>query len=854
MLPITKKNTALLAISILLTLVGEPILIRHSPAIADNTIPTTPTKPAPFPLPTSVSSGSQVRVDGSSSMKNINEALEKQFESKFSGTEVTLSESGTDQALQALREGKIDLAAIGRPLTPAEQAEGFKQYAVTRHKIAMIVGPENPFNQSLTIEQFAQIFRGEIKDWSKVGGVVGVIRVIDRPATSDTRQAFNNYPVFQKAPLKTGDNAKTVADDQTDLVIAELGKDGIGYAIADQVEGRTDVKILKMHETLPNDERYPFSQPLIYVYKGAAPSDAAKAFLGYATAPDNATVIEDARRADVAPAPVPAETTTTTVPTTTEPDRDSGFPWWLLLLAPLLLIPFFLRGRSEPEPEVIRDPIPAPPPPPPTPVAAPVAPSRLILTPRDCRNAYAYWEVPSERFAQLRGDGRKLVIRLYDATDINLDDDHPHRVEEYECNEWDQDLHIPIAVDNRDYVAELGYVTDQVGEWYPIAKSDAVRVPACQPQINTPTTAAGASAAAGAIALNSLSAPETGRILLTPRSCTEAYVYWEIPDEHKAALRNQGGEKLMLRIYDATDLDLDEQPPHAVEEYQCSEYEQDKHVPISVDDRDYVAELGYQAADGSWYRLARSLYTRVPACEPVAPVNPLESELITNVPTATGLVQTGSEKANNFDTSPDIFADLFDTDHDKVDEVSTSETVPTDREKVNDFFDTSRDVLADLFDTGRDKVDEIRSSDTFKSGSATVAASSAAIAAGLGAAVGGVRDFFDGDETKEGVQDKITLRWRNSEEAFVSWRVSDSEKEILRQNGGQRLALRVYDLTDTNLDGQPDSVWEYECEEFETEKIVRIYGGDRNYVAELGYLTEEGRWLPLAKSNVLKVE
>lgn len=848
MLPITKKNTALLAISILLTLVGEPILIRHSPAIADNTIPTTPTKPAPFPLPTSVPSGSKVTVDGSSSMNNINEALKKQFESKFSGTEVTLAESGTDQALQALRDGKIDLAAIGRPLTAAEQAEGFKQYAVTRNKIAMIVGPDNPFNQSLTIDQFAQIFRGEIKDWSKVGGTVGVIRVIDRPATSDTRQAFNNYPVFQKAPLKTGDNATTVAEDQTDLVITELGKDGIGYAIADQVEGRTDVRILKMHETLPNDERYPFSQPLIYVYKGAAPSDAAKAFLGYATAPDNATVIEDARKADVAPAP--AE------PATTEPDRGGGFPWWLLLLAPLLLIPFLLRGRSEPEPEVIRDPIPAPPPPPPTPVAAPLAASRLILTPRDCRNAYAYWEVPSERFAQLRGDGKKLVIRLYDATDINLDYDHPHRVEEYDCNEWDQDLHIPIAVDNRDYVAELGYVTDQVGEWYPIAKSDAVRVPACQPIINTPTTAAVASAAAGAIALNSLSAPETGRIILTPRSCTEAYVYWEIPDEHKTALRNQGGEKLKLRIYDATDLDLDEQSPHSVEEYECSEFEQDKHVPIRVDDRDYVAELGYQAADGSWYRLARSLHTRVPACEPVIePVNPLETDLITNSATTAGFVQTDNDRVNDvFESDRDPLENLFDTRRDKVDEVSSSETVQTGREKVNDFFESGRDALENLFDAGRDKVNEIRSSDTFKSGSANVTAGGAAIAAGLGSAAGGIRDFFERDDTEEGIQDKITLRWRNSEEAFVSWRISESEKATLRQNGGQRLALRVYDMTDTNLDGQPDSVWEYDCEEFETEKFVRIYGGDRNYVAELGYLTEEGRWLPLAKSNALKVE
>lgn len=794
MLPITKRNTFLLAISVLLTVVGEPILIRQVPALADNMVPTTPTKPAPFPLPTAVPSGSKVTVDGSSSMKNINDALKEQFETKFSGTEVVVSENGTDASLKALRDGTIDLAAIGRPLTAAEKAEGFKEYAVTRHKIAMIVGPENPFNQSLTIEQFAQIFRGEIKDWSKVGGAVGVIRVIDRPETSDTRQAFNNYPVFQKAPLKTGDNAKTVAEDQTDLVIADLGKDGIGYAIADQVEGRTNVRILKMHETLPDDSRYPFSQPLIYVYKGTEPSNAAKAFLGYALASDNAAVIEEARREDVAVAPSPAS----------EPEQErGGFPWWLLLLAPLLLLPFLLKGRSEPQPAVIADPIPAPPPP------APLAPSRLILTPRDCRNAYAYWEVSSERFAQLKGDGRKLVIRLYDATDHNLDYDQAHRVEDYECNEWDQDLHIPIAVDNRDYVAELGYVSNEE-DWFPIAKSDAVRVPACQPQIDVPTAVAG-SAAAGAIGLTSLSTTQTSRLILTPRSCREAYAYWEVPEEHKTALRRQGGEKLMLRVYDATNLDLDDQTPHSMEEYECSELAQDLHVPIPVDDRDYVAELGYKTIDGSWYSLARSLHVRIPACEPIEPINPLEAEVATGSQTIGGFVQTG-------------------------------------RERAGDLFESGQNALENLFDTGRDKVDDIRPGDVLKSGGAT-------IAAGLGAAAGGIRDFFNDDNTEDReLQDKITLRWRNPEEALVSWNISESEKEVIRHGGGQRLALRVYDMTDTNLDGQPDSVWEYDCEEFETEKLVRIYSGERDYVVELGYISEEGRWLPLAKSNVLKVQ
>jgi phosphate transport system substrate-binding protein len=44
-----------------------------------------------------------------------------------------------------------------------------------------------------------------------------------------------------------------------------------------------------------------------------------------------------------------------------------------------------------------------------------------------------------------------------------------------------------------------------------------------------------------------------------------------------------------------------------------AEADQDKHVPIFVPDRDYVAELGYLTDQGDWLQLIRSLHVRVPA-------------------------------------------------------------------------------------------------------------------------------------------------------------------------------------------------------------------------------------------------
>ena len=247
-----------------------------------------------FDLPESVTSGTTVRIDGSDSMRRINQVLQQRFENAYSGTEVQAAYSGTEAALAALTAGDIDLAAIGRPLTEAEKAQGLTEVPIERHKIALIVAPSNPFTGSITTTQFAEIFRGEVTNWSQLGGESEPIRLVDRPEASDTRQAFRAYPVFKSSPFTTGDTAEAVSDDSTVDVIANLGDTGIGYAIAEQVFDDADVRILAMHDTLPDDPRYPFSQPLAYVYRGT-PSPAVQAFLGYATAPQNADALEDAR-------------------------------------------------------------------------------------------------------------------------------------------------------------------------------------------------------------------------------------------------------------------------------------------------------------------------------------------------------------------------------------------------------------------------------------------------------------------------------------------------------------------------------------------------------------------------------
>jgi hypothetical protein len=102
------------------------------------------------------------------------------------------------------------------------------------------------------------------------------------------------------------------------------------------------------------------------------------------------------------------------------------------------------------------------------------------------------------------------------------------------------------------------------------------------------------------------------RLTLEPRDNGQVYVSWNVAEAYQQALRNRGGQQLTLRIYDATNLDIDYNQPHSVQTYVCNETDQDKLVDVPAGDRDYVADLGYFTDDNRWLRLVRSVHVHIP--------------------------------------------------------------------------------------------------------------------------------------------------------------------------------------------------------------------------------------------------
>jgi phosphate transport system substrate-binding protein len=760
-----RKYISILPLAILLALAASPRLQDSGfllPVFAQSPAS------APLPPPNSVPADTIVRVAGSNSMAAITQAVKQGFEQQYPGAKVNLATVPIKDALQALKEGKIDVAASGRPLTKEEKAAGWVAVPVARHKIALFVKEENPFKGTLTIEQFAQIFRGEITNWVDIDGTDAPLRLVDRPETSDTRQAFLNYDVFQGAPFKTGESAIQVAEDRTPDVIAKLGSDGVGYAIADQVINQPGIRILSLYDTFPDNPKYPFSQPLTYVYK-EPPSPAVKAFLSYAATPETAIEIEKARvqaaklseTGTVAALPKNSQGTSPNAANQGASSDGNGFGWlwWLLPLLglPLLALAWWLKGRRD-APIAVAPTIAA---------GRQAQPSRIILTPRNCRDAYAYWEVPeaAKKVLQEQG-GRQLLLRLYDVTGIDVAHQPPHSMRQFECREGMQDTHLPIAQGDRDYLVELGYVTSD-DRWLSLAYSAPVRVPPCHPvgqSLDSAAIAAVGAAGVTAATRSDREQPDAAvqppvytsadcRIILTPRNCRDAYAYWELAQATQLELQRDRREKLAIRLCDVTDINPDRQPPHSIRQFEFDARAQDVHLPITMDNRDYLVELGYPIAGNRWVKLGRSEPVRVPPCSPTA-----ETQLKTSAAMA-GL------SAANVAPTPDL-----------------RPNPPT----------------PDL--------------------------------------------------------SQIRLEPHGGCNAYVAWNLTDLQKNAALSQGGQKLALRLYDVTHINLDYQPPhGVYEYECSETDRDRHLSIPASDRDYLIEVGYVTHEGRWLKLARSEAVHI-
>lgn len=242
-----------------------------------------------------------VATNGSTSMEEVMGVLTEQFTNDNPDVSVTYDPTGSGTGIEAAANGTADIGLSSRALTEEETASGLVGTEVALDGIAVIVNADSPV-ADLSVEQIAQIFTGEITDWSEVGGDAGEIACIGREANSGTRDGFESITGTEDACVLSQELNSTGAVIQA----VASSPNAIGYASLSAVEGQEGIKAITVGgvactEETVKDGTYEIQRPFVFVTKeGAALSEAAQAFFDFATSADASELIAGAGAVPVA--------------------------------------------------------------------------------------------------------------------------------------------------------------------------------------------------------------------------------------------------------------------------------------------------------------------------------------------------------------------------------------------------------------------------------------------------------------------------------------------------------------------------------------------------------------------------
>ena len=248
---------------------------------------------APAAQTTTELSGS-VSTNGSTSMEKVIGVLSEQFMADHPNVKVTYDPTGSGTGIEAAKTGSTDIGLSSRALKEEETSDGLKGITVALDGIAIIVNADNPV-EDMSVEQIAQLFTGEAKDWSAVGGNAGEVACIGREAGSGARDGFESITKTKDFCVLSQELTSTGAV----IEAVKSNPNAIGYASLSSVEGKEGIKAITVDgvgcsEATILDGSYQIQRPFVMVTNGRELSEAAQAFLDFATSADAKDLISSA--------------------------------------------------------------------------------------------------------------------------------------------------------------------------------------------------------------------------------------------------------------------------------------------------------------------------------------------------------------------------------------------------------------------------------------------------------------------------------------------------------------------------------------------------------------------------------
>ena len=143
------------------------------------------------------------------------------------GIKFTYNPTGSGSGITAVSEGRCDIGLSSRALKTEETDKGLVGTVLAYDGIAIIVHPDNNLTD-IDIETLAKVYKGEITNWSELGGADGEIVLIGREPNSGTRDGFESITdtkdacKYRQELTSTGDVIAAVASNPNAIGYASL--------------------------------------------------------------------------------------------------------------------------------------------------------------------------------------------------------------------------------------------------------------------------------------------------------------------------------------------------------------------------------------------------------------------------------------------------------------------------------------------------------------------------------------------------------------------------------------------------------------------------------------------------------
>jgi len=208
--------------------------------------------------------------------------LKEAYQAQHPGVSFEIAAEGSTTGITAIIDGTAQIAMSSRRAKATEvsaaSAKGvaLKPIIVAYDGMAVVVNSTNPIAK-LTRRQVEQIFTGDVKDWSAVGGRPGKISIYTRNTASGTYSDWAEL-AMKKRPYASS-SQKMAGNEQIASEVASQ-PNGIGY-VGLAYLNVPGIKVISIDGVLPSKEsvlskKYAYARPTFYYTNGEPGGEAAK--------------------------------------------------------------------------------------------------------------------------------------------------------------------------------------------------------------------------------------------------------------------------------------------------------------------------------------------------------------------------------------------------------------------------------------------------------------------------------------------------------------------------------------------------------------------------------------------------